>query len=158
MEFIYTNQKIDKTEFASFLKQLFPSLSIFYWDFISEPPFSFDSNNPQHIVFNSEFDSEKLEFGFQLCICRTPEENAEERALYIAENLSRTFNIKVLVPFTDLNNKNYPYLDILFENGKTYLADDCDTSFADNSEGLIKIIKEYNIPSYKFDTQGNKIK
>ncbi|MBW7674898.1 hypothetical protein [Chryseobacterium chendengshani] len=55
--------------------------------------------------------------------------------------------------FADLTVFNYDFENDQpekFKNGKTYLADDNDIDFL-NKTGMIKILKEYDLPIFEFD-------
>jgi len=110
-----------------------------------------DTENDKHIFFNTSFDHSKKEFAFVISIYRTPKENAIERQMYLSKKISDYFNTRTIVPFKNPEEPNDPYYDIIFENGKAFLSDDLDTSFADGSGGLVKIISEYKLTIYNFD-------
>lgn len=158
MEDIYLDNKLEIGCIKERLFNLFPELFPFYYDFNSESPKEFDSSNPNHIIFNTSYQEEKLEFGFAISIYRTPDKDHQARALFIARAFSDFYGIRVLVPYTNSDKPGYPYYDIVFENGKIFLADDCDTNFADNSDGLVKILEEYPLKNSKFDKRAQLIK
>ena len=109
------------------------------------------------ITFDTEFETDRIEFGCKISIYRTPEENAEERALYIGSQLADLLQKRVLVPFTHPDYKYDPYFDIVFEKGQTFLVDDNDTNFADGTAGRVMILEEYKLPDYRFDSYGRFI-
>ncbi|MFC7346157.1 hypothetical protein ACFQO9_05405 [Chryseobacterium zhengzhouense] len=152
MEDIYLDRKVDTEEIGKKLHNLFPSLSVFYYDFKDIPPTDLDIENSNQIFFNTYYQKEKLEFGFTISIYRTPDENSNERAMFIAKSFSDSFKVRTLVPYILPQNPQDPYYDIIFDNGKIFLADDCSTSFGDDTDGIIKIIKEYNLNIYSFDS------
>lgn len=157
MEDIYADKKIDNNEIKSSLLDLFPDLSIFYWDFNGDSPLGLDIENSDHIFFNTTFHNDKREFGLVISIYRTPKEDYQERGLLIGKKISIDSNVRVLVPFTNPEDTDNPYYDIVFDNGLTYLANDSDTNFADGSEGLVIIIKEHKLPELRFDKRARKI-
>lgn len=157
MEDIYLDKKIDNDLIKGILESLFPDLIIFYWDFIDESPAGFGSENDDHIVFNTSFHDDKKEFGFVISVYRTPKEDSQERALLLGKKISVEFNIRVLVPFVHPEDIGYPYYDIIFNKGHSSLADDSDTNFADGTEGLVKVIGDFNLPDLSFDRKAKKV-
>src|SRR5436305_3782912 len=125
MEFLYSNDRIDKENFSRVLSELFPSLVVFDWDFTGNKPNGFADDNSSHIIYNISFDEHKPEFGYKISIYRTPHLDEEQRALYIGKRLSDELDIKILVPFTHPDSPGNPFYDIVFEKGRTFLVDDC---------------------------------
>ncbi|MDQ8003661.1 MAG: hypothetical protein REI64_02610 [Pedobacter sp.] len=158
MEDIYLDEIMDVKDILNSLKQIFPDLTVFYYDFNEDPPVDLDFNNPKHIFFNSLYSEEKFELRFQICIYRTPNEDYEQRQIYIGKIFSDLNNVRVLVPFNDPEERSYPYYSLFFEKGKIFLADDNDTNFADGTEGVVKVIKEYAMVMPRFDAKAQLIK
>lgn len=120
---------------------------------MQEKEFTNDADNI--LVFNVEFAEEKTEFGCEISIYRTPEINSQERAIFIGRQLAGMLQIRVLVPYTSPTEPDNPYLNLIFENNKTYLADDSDTNFADGTIGKVAICGEHFVPSYTLDERAN---
>lgn len=158
MEDVYVNQQLSSQQIKATLTRLFPALDIFYWDCMYDKLPAFNKNNPADVFFTTHLNQEKLEFAFNISMWRTPEQFVEERALYIGQQIAIEYQVKVLVPFTNPEDSSNPYYDIIFENGKVYLADDFNTNFADDTKELIKIIREYSLPQFTFDALGKLIK
>ena len=157
MEDMYLDKKIEIENIKDRLENLFPELFVFYYDFNNDSPNELDSNNPNHIFFNTSYNKEKLEFGYVISIYRTPDQDHQERALFIAKAFSDFFEVRILVPYTNPDKPNDPYYDIIFENSKVFLADDCDTNFGDDTDGLVKILKEYPLKITPFDKRAKLI-
>jgi hypothetical protein len=158
MEDIYLDNELNVQQIKNCLLLLFPDLEVFYYDFNDFPSKDLVDDNPDQIFFNKTSFLNKKEFKFKISIYRTPNENYEERQIYIGQQFSNDFNVRVIVAFKKPDDPSNPFYNLVFENGKIYLADDNDTSFADCTEGLVKIIKEYNLPKLKFDRKANFIK
>jgi len=157
MEDIYLDKKIEVENIKERLLDLFPDLAVFYYDFNNDSPSKLDSNNPNRIFFNTSYHEAKLEFGFVISIYGTSDKNSQERGLFIAKAFSDFYGVRVLAPFTNPDKPDDPFYDIVFENGKIFLADDCDTSFGDNSNGLVKILGEYPLKNIRFDKKAQLI-
>jgi hypothetical protein len=158
MEDIFLDRQIDIDCIKNTLSKIFPGLEVFHYDFLKDEPASYDSENPKHIIFNTAYHSDKKEFGFVISIYRTPKDDNMERQLYIGRAISEEHKVRVIVPYNNPEDPKNPYYDIIFENHKSYLADDSDTNFGDNTEGLVKIIREYDLPPMNFNSIGEFIK
>src|SRR5688500_20385500 len=138
MEFLYTDNRVSNDVIEGVLKASFPSRDII--SSYSLPDLSDHLwKREDLLIFEVEFDEARKEFGCKISIYKTPEEDSQERSLFLAGKLSNSLQSRVLVPFTHPEQKHDPYLDIIFENGRTYLADDLDTNFGDGFQVKIQI-------------------
>jgi len=156
MEDFYLDKILDNDQIINTLSEVFSDLTVFYYDFDNDQPEKLNLDNPNHIIFNTQEDFGIQEFSFVISIYRTPDTHREERQLYLGKIFSDKYKIRTLVPFTKPDEPNNPYYDIVFENGKTYLTDDSDIDFS-NKTGVIKILKEYDLPVIKFDEKAEFI-
>src|ERR1700754_5219709 len=103
METIYTHAEIDDAQIKNFLQETFRELKAFKYESLNEskPEIGFNEENLSHILYDTYFDSEKIEFGNQINIYRTPEKNSEERSIFIAKKISLKFSIATLVTYTN---------------------------------------------------------
>lgn len=162
MEVIYLDKKLDVHQIEVLLKGLFPALEVYHDDIFENPQRDYnrsdqrDYNGPDQISFYVSSHPDRKEFQYELWVLWTANKNIneEKREIYIAQKISNDHNLRTLVAFTYPDAPSDPYYDLLFENGKVYLADDYDTSFGDGTENLIKIIREYELPEIKFDEKG----
>lgn len=154
MENIYLDKQLDIQNIKESLTKIFPNLIVFHFDLSNDKPDKLDYENSNHIFFNTSFYEDKKEFGFIIEVYRTPEKDQVERQLLIGKAIAEQYEVRVLVPYTNPEDPGCPYYDIVFENGKTYLADDSNTSFADDSQGRVKILKEYPLPKFEFEANG----
>lgn len=152
MEDIYLDREVDTEEIRKIIHNIFPGLSVFYYDFKENPPADLNFENSNHIFFNTDYQKQKLEFGFTISIYRTPDEDSNQRAMFIAKSFSHSFNVRTLVPFVFPQDSENPYYDIIFDKGKIFLADDCNTSFGDDNNGILKIIREYDLKISSFNS------
>lgn len=157
MENIYLDKPIKIEEIRQSLSEIFTDLEVFYWDFTDEIPPNFDSENSNHIFFNTVFDENRKEFAFVITIYKTPEDNCIERQLFIAKYFSKKHKLRTLAEYVHPEEPNYPYYDIIFKENNAYLADDSDTSFGDGTENLVEIIQKIDIPEIRLDPKGNLI-
>jgi len=150
MEEIYLDILLDREQILKTLSETFPKLTVFYYDFINDVPEKLDFDNPDHIFFGTGDGFDSKEFKFKISIYGTPAANCNERVLYLGKIFSDKYKIRTLIPFAKPDEPYDPYYDIVFDNGKIYLADDSEVDLEDDP-GSVKILKEYELPSIKFD-------
>lgn len=155
LEIVYTDHAIGIPEIRAALSIIFPSLLIQHYDFSEDFPKTLNIEHPDHAFFNTSYDPEKLELGFSICLYGLNESDSGKRELYLGQQLSDLLQIRTLVPFQNPDKADNPYYDILFQEGRSFLVNDSDTSFADGTEHLISIIGEYPLPELQFDHKGN---
>ncbi|MEL6135677.1 MAG: hypothetical protein AAFR59_20140 [Bacteroidota bacterium] len=157
MEALYSDHKIEDAVIQAVLRQLFPDLQIFKWDFLSEEPAGFDRTNQYHIVFHTSTDEEKTEFQFLVEIYRTPESHSQARAIAIAQLLAKQVKDRIYIPYTLPEAPHDPSYGLVFHEGEIFLADDSNTNFADGTDGQVKMLKSVEVPDVEFDRRGNLI-
>ncbi|UOQ68060.1 hypothetical protein [Hymenobacter volaticus] len=158
MEDFYVSEMLSTGQIQECLQAAMPSLTVFEWAMLvgDQEPMEFDSTNPKHIFFEADA-AEVPQFPQHICIYRTPNEHWEARALWLGQKLSATYQVDVLVPFTHPEKPDYPYYDIVFQNGSSYLADDSETEFGEPAAKPVCLLESYSLPRAKFDTFGNYI-
>jgi hypothetical protein len=158
MEDFYISKVLSTVQIQEFLQAAMPSLTVFEWALLvdDQEPMRFDSTDSAHIFFEASI-SEVPQFPQHLAVYRTPNEHEEARALWLGQKLAATYEVSVLVPFTHPEKPNYPYYDILFQNGSSYLADDSETEFGELDAKPVRIIGPYSLPKAEFNTFGNCI-
>ncbi|TGE28973.1 hypothetical protein [Hymenobacter metallicola] len=156
MEDMYLGRELTAVQIQEFLQSVLPGLTVFPWALLlgEQEPMAFDSGNPAHIFFEV-LPSEVPQFPWHLAIYRTPSEDEEARALWFAQQLSARFGLVVLVPFIHPQKPHDPYYDIVFEQGKSYLADDRETDFGEPAAQPVRVIGPYALPEVGFDKTGN---
>ncbi|UFH31949.1 hypothetical protein LNP04_18590 [Chryseobacterium sp. C-71] len=160
MEDIFLDKSLDNGQIINTMSEVFSGLTTFHWDFNDNEPEKIDFNNPNHIFFNTKLNFDVKEFSFNISIYRTPNTHYEERQFYLSKIFSDKYNIKTFASFTkpdDPDDPDDPYYSIVFEKGKTYLANDIEF-YNSNKTGIIKILEEYDLPSLQFDHKARYIK
>ena len=158
METIYSDKIIADEIISDSFASLFPELKLFKWDFIAQEPEGYDENNSNHIIFNTSYIEDKIEFGFSINFFRTPLENSEERSLVIAKRFAKNLDCRILVSFTLPSNPQDPFYHLIIKNEDIYLADDSDTTFADGTDWKVKILKKIELSKNEFDSKGHLVK
>lgn len=155
---IYSDNKIDPKALQDLFFKTFPSARIFHWKKEDKESLGeFDINNPKHFFFAIEFDPSKIEFGHCIELYPPQRGHESERALYLGQFIAKEFKQRILVPFELPEQPGNPYYDIIFEEGNTYLANDQNSNFADNTLQPVKILKNYHLQEFLFDDCGRLI-
>jgi hypothetical protein len=157
MEILYTSTHIEVDLVKNLLLQLFPERKVFCWDFISNEPEGWNSQDERSIVFNLAYASELIQFNHCLTIYRFPTLGENERALFLARKLSTAFEIEVFTGYQHPANPKDPYYGILFKKGISYLIDDSNSDLADGTGLPVTVIGSWHIPDYTFDAWGNLV-
>ena len=158
MEDFYISKVLSTVQIMEFLQAAMPSLTVFEWAMLVDDQelMKFDSTDSAHIFFETTA-SEVPQFPQHLAIYRTPNEHEEARALWLGQKLSAAYRVNVLVPFTHPEKPDYPYYDIVFQNGSCYLADDSETEFGEQDAKPVRILGPYYLPKAEFDAFGSYI-
>lgn len=139
-------------EIEIFLNSLFSKLNFFFWNFSTNQPKGFDTQNENHKNYSVDVNQEIVEFQNCITLWRMPEENSNQLSLFIGKKLSDKFGIRVLIPYTIPGKEFDPYWNIVFKNNKSFLVEDFDTNFGESSnKKLLKIQNEYLLNIKKFN-------
>jgi hypothetical protein len=157
MEDIYLDKILSNNEILTTLSEVFSELTVSYYDFNDDVPEELDFDNPNHIFFNVGEGFCGKEFNCKISVCGTPNGYQNEREFYLGKLFSDKYKIRTLVAFEKPNEPYVPYYDIVFDDGKIFLADDSEVDLEENS-GSIKILQEYDIPIFEFDNKAEIIK
>lgn len=154
MEILYIDKFIDPKRLQEFLSSIFPSLTVFHYDFNDDPPEGFDSNNEKHIIFNLTHKELLKELSIELKVFRTPKVNEEERSLFMGKKLTEHFNIRVMIPVIDPLGRD-PYICALFDKGNVAIVDDSQWAMENVTGSRFKFQESYCYPNFNFDSAGN---
>jgi hypothetical protein len=76
----------------------------------------------------------------------------------LARRFARAYNCRSICDGSDYGDYPSPYWDIIWDQGRSFLADDCDTEFGDRSGGPVKIVREISLPTSVLDSAGRLTK
>ena len=137
--------------------ELFPDLVIFAEDPETIYPDEMDWNRLDHVLLRLYSTNERKEFKHFFSIESNLVAYDQRRSLHIARKISDDYNVRTLSEY-EYPEYGHLYIFILFDQGKTYLIDDyCDYENEDRPAGGIEIIREMEIPRYRFDSTGDYI-
>jgi hypothetical protein len=75
----------------------------------------------------------------------------------LARMFANSFDCRTIYDGSAYGDDASPYWDIIWEKGRSFLADDCDTEFGDQTGGVVKIVREISLPSLELDDAGQLI-
>lgn len=143
-------------EIRAVLEKWFPELVIVDWSF-EQSTASLGSfpQNPD-ILFRIEQNASE----FPICIQfdAFPGPQAETVIMPVMIELARrfadAFGCRSICDGSGYGDSQAPYWDIVWDSGKSFLADDGCTLFGDQAGGAVKIIREVDLPKVTLDNQG----
>jgi len=149
MENLGIGCEISQEALKQILSELFPGLRFHYW-YMEK-----NEHVPENAILYTFF-LNTSEFPVKLDLYGFLKDHAEEREQYIAKQLSIRLNCRTMVPYRE-KGSSYPYHCIIFDKGKSYLADDYSLSWTDDERETVKIIKPIQLSEYPFDSEGKRV-
>lgn len=148
LESIGFSKAIEEEDILKCLTQLFPKLEFQKVDLDSIAKLA--SNKTGFFIYHSASD-----FPVRIEILFKQQKNTKEREQYIAKAMSSMLSLRTIVGWQREGSSN-PYLNIVYEDGKAYLADDFESKYAGDGEKNVVIIEELiDRKEYSFDELGN---
>ena len=139
-------------EVSQTLNLLFPKIKFQKVDYDSILEIELDLVNIGFFIHTTN-----SEFPIRIEILFPKEKYAEEREQYIAYKFSLFLDCRTIIGYQGKDSVN-PFLNLVFENGKVFLADDEKSKYADDGENEIRIMDELDYKvSWQFDEYGNKL-
>lgn len=137
--------------------ELFPDLVIFAEDPETIYPDEMNWKRLDHVLIRLEFDCERKDFPHCFKIESGLAKYDQRRSLHIARKISNDYNVRTLSEY-EYPEYGHLYIFILFDQSKTYLINDhCDYENEGRPASGIEIIREMEIPRYRFDSTGDYI-
>lgn len=154
------DKKLTFEQVEKSLLDLFPDYVIFREDpETGYPNDEMNWNRLDHVWVQIDFYEDRKDFKYFICIeCGVKKKYDQKQSLHIARKISEDYNIRTLSEYSDEEFHELG-MCILFDNGKTYLVDDYwDFPMVgeESAEG-IRMLKEMEIPRYRFDSTGDYI-
>ena len=156
MEDIFLRKIIDVEKIKAVLEELFPELTVFYYDFNNKKPKKLDLENPKHIFFHIINHYTDKAFDYEIRIYRTNSIEERARALFIAQKLSADYSISTMVQYVYIGADN-PVCKVIFEDNKTYIVEPDNANIANADDDIDKVKKEFVINLLKFDAGADSI-
>jgi hypothetical protein len=150
-------------EIRTVLENWFPELVVTDWDTSSVERGKESLKNPltetADILFQVFYNKSEFPTGIHLDRFPGPQDEAVimPTMIELARLFSTAFTCRTICDGSGYGDDESPYWDIIWDKGKSYLADDCDTKFGDLTGGVIKIVREITLPAFVLDDAGQLI-
>ncbi len=164
MEVIGLETEVPRMEILRVIHSLFPKKELINWEGNFEKTYVYDGKTNRHDEdipdnfsgFALQIKSHVSEFRTIITLFRTPEENTEERELFLASRLSHRLNCRTIID-GPAGLVDHPYCSVIIDRDKIFEANDLDTKWADGEEGgHVKIVRPIDLTILEFDEEGNK--
>jgi hypothetical protein len=143
---------VSETKIKQLLERWFPALEILTLDEALRsdrspwPPIVFSVENRKNV------DDFPIYIGFD-CF-PGPNDQAVAVGIVLAKRLATAFACRALCDGSGLGDDETPYWSIVWEQGRSFLADDSGTQFADGTGGPVRVARELQLPGFDLDEQG----
>lgn len=151
-------------EIREVLEKWFPDLLVMDWDLSSHNRAEETLKNPSidtaDILFQVEINESEFPTGIHFDRFPGPQDETviQPTMIALAQRFGNLFDCRTICDGSDHGDDDSPYWAIIWEKGKSFLADDCDTEFCDQSGGDIRIVREISLPTYALDNFGQLIR
>jgi hypothetical protein len=150
-------------EIAALLEAWFSELVVADWDLSSresaEESMERPAVRPADILFRVE--DTQSEFPTAIHIDRWPGFH-DDAVVYatvteLARMLAVACSCRTICDGSAYVGDYSPYWAIIWDAGRSFLADTCDTRFEDEGEGDVRIVREVYVPACKLDASGRPV-
>ena len=145
------------------LEEWFPALAIEDWDLSSADRAGEALKTPAidsaDILFQVEHNRSEFPTTIQFDRFPGPQNEAviQSTMIELARMFATVFACRTITDGSAYGEDDSPYWDIIWDNGRSFLADDCDSEFADRRGGPVKVARELSLPSFELDDSGRLI-
>ena len=72
----------------------------------------------------------------------------------LARRFAEAFSCRTICDGSGYGDSSAPFWSIIWDEGSAYLADDCNTVFADGEGGAVRVVREIQLPVSRLDSRG----
>ncbi len=87
-----------------------------------------------------------------------PDEDAVAVGVVLARRFATALGCRSLSDGTGFGEYPAPYWDVIWMDGASFLADDCNTAFADGEGGAVRVVRPLQTPSWDLARDGKLLK
>ena len=126
------------------------------WSFEQMTESMGDSSKNPDILFRIEYNASE----FSTCIFFDAFPGPQDETVLmpvmmeLARRFADAFGCRTICDGSGYGDSQAPYWGIVWNAGKSFLADDSDTLFLDQEGGAVKIIRELDLPKVTLDHKG----
>jgi hypothetical protein len=147
-------------EIRILMENWFPKLVTEDWH-LEQADGNVDSSLLQHpdILFRVEYNSSEFPTAIHFDAFPGPQDEAVIMRVMIelARRFANAFGCRTICDGSGYGDSQSPYWDIIWEGGRSFLADDCDTLFADQTGGAVRVIRQLDLPKIALDDAGRLV-
>lgn len=150
-------------EVCAVLEDWFPALAIEDWDLSSservEEALRTPSVGSADILFQVDYNGS--EFPTVIHFDRFPgpqdEAVAQPAMIELARMFAIAFACRTITDGSGCGDDDSPFWNIIWDGGRSFLADDCNTEFRDQTGGPVRIVRGISLPSFELDGLGRLV-
>ncbi len=147
-------------EIRAVLEQWFPALAVEPWDLSSSERAKVALESPAiasaDVLFQVHYNKSEFPTGIHIDKFPSPDDAdlIQITAIELARMFAAAFACRAITDGSGYGDSDAPFWDIIWDEGRSFLADDCNTEFMDETGGLVKIVREITLPSFELDESG----
>lgn len=155
--------KKSAAEIREVLEQWFPALAIEDWDLSSLDRAREALDAPEiaaaDVLFQVAYNSSEFPTGIHLDKFPGPDDYAvtQPTMITLARMFATAFACRAITDGSGYGENDAPFWDIIWDMGRSFLADNCDTEFADQTGRPVKVVREIALPFFELDGSGHLV-
>jgi len=150
-------------ELRAGLMEWFPALAIEYWDLSSldraEAALESQEIATADVLFQVDYNRSEFPMVVHIDKFPGPHDDAVTgpTMIELARMFAAAFGCRAFTDGSGYVGDASPYWAIMWDEGRSFLADLCDTEFLDETGGLVQIVREIPLPSFELDESGQPV-
>jgi hypothetical protein len=150
-------------EIRAMLEEWFPALAVEDWDLSSadraEEALRTEAIGSADILFQVEYNSSEFPTAIHFDRFPGPQDEAvvQPTMIELARMFATAFACRTITDGSGYGDDDSPYWDIIWDKGRSFLVDDCNTEFRDQTGGSVRIVREISLSSFGLDDSGRLI-
>lgn len=151
-------------EIRALLEAWFPELVVVHWDLSSRERAAESLADPltakADILFTVEAIQSEFLTAVRFDLFPGPQDEAVVQPTMIAlgRMFAEAFDCRTICDGSAYGDDDGPFWDIIWEGGRSYLADDCDSAFINGVGGPVKIVRQLHLPRHALDPSGRLVR
>lgn len=150
-------------EIRAVLEQWFPALAVEPWDLSSSERAKVALESPAiasaDVLFQVYYNRSEFPTVVQIDKFPGPHDDTVTgpTMLEVARLFAAAFACRAFTDDSGYGGDASPYWAIMWDEGRSFLADLCDSEFLDETGGLVQIVREIPLPPFELDESGRPV-
>ncbi len=150
-------------ELRAVLMERFPALAIEYWDLSSRERAKAALESQEiasaDVLFQVYYNRSEFPTVVQIDKFPGPHDDTVTgpTMLEVARLFAAAFACRAFTDDSGYGGDASPYWAIMWDEGRSFLADLCDSEFLDETGGLVQIVREIPLPPFQLDESGRPV-